>query len=120
MEKMSLISARRYIRDREAPVFLSGGEIAGINHYDNRGHRRMDVAKDAHNARPPELHGSRRAGRVEANIENLPIKVRKSVMKDWIEIWEIHGGSRLDHQHMRREPLVLLQHARMLLRVARS
>ena len=49
----------------------------------------MDIAKDANDPRAGETHATRRAGRVEREIEYLSVVVRKCIVKNGVVVGEI-------------------------------
>ena len=69
----------------------------------------MDVTEDVANPRSIEGHGVRGARFIQTKIETLPLKQRKHIMKEGIEIWKIDDGSYRNRQHVRLKVFMLLQ-----------
>src|SRR5665213_927918 len=113
MKYIQVVRTRRHI-DVERPVALGHCEIRSGQHQDHRAHGGMDIAENPHNARPPEAYGSRRAWRIESEIEYLATIRGERTMENGIAVGKVDCGARYHRHNMRREHLVLLEHHRML------
>jgi hypothetical protein len=58
-----------------------------------------------------KYHTAAGSGRIKTHIERLTVDIRKGVVKNRVQIGEIHGGSDLNRQYVRLELLVMLHHA---------
>ncbi len=105
------VGAGRHVVDPVAAVGVGDGEEAVREHQDERAHVRMDVAEDAHDARPLEADGLRSARRVAPEIEAAHVGQREHVVIGAIVVREVDDRADGDRQHARHEALVALIHA---------
>ena len=114
MKELYLICAGRQIIERIAAIAAGDHKVRRVHDNDNRGHKRVNIAEDADDAGPVEADRSRRSGRIERDVEDGAVEVRKCVMKNGVEVGEVDDSAGLDGEDVRRKSLVLLQHSRML------
>jgi hypothetical protein len=69
----------------------------------------VNVAEHAHDARAPEVHRPGSSGRIQSNIKELTVEVRKGIVEDRIRIGKIDCASRSDDKGVRVKHLVFLQ-----------
>src|SRR5437667_11811824 len=69
----------------------------------------MNITKDIGDSRFIKMYITRGASFVQSEIEALALEERKDVMKERIAMGQFHDGPNRSDQHMRLEPLILLQ-----------
>ena len=106
------VAAGRNARNRYLPLAVGNGVVVRLHHHDDRTHFRMDVAEDIANSRTVELHPPGCARFVKSEVEPLALKERKHVMKERVEIGEIHRRADRNHEDVRFEALVLLRESK--------
>ena len=83
------------------PVRIGDGEPRRVHHRDDGAHGRMDIAEDAHDPGMLEQSRALSARRIQADVEGLAAEIGKGVVKDRIEIREIHRAAHRDRHHVR-------------------
>src|SRR6185312_6141414 len=114
MKELYLICAGRQIIERIAAIPAGNGEMRRVYDDDDGGHKCVDVAEHADDAGPVEANRAGRSRRIQRDVEDSAVEVRKSVMENGVEVGKIDDSSGLDGENVRRKSLVLLQHSRML------
>ena len=105
VEDAQLIFAGRNVAMWNLPG-NGGDHVPGSGHHgDDGAHGGMDIAEDAHDAGLSESHALGSARGIQANIERLAAEIGEGVVKDGIEIGEIHRAAHRNGQHVRREVL---------------